>query len=115
MTSVIPERLYLMQLDRVSLPPAMGGLEMVLACYLIQMSNGTNLLIDSGTPEDYRTPGMPESGRATDVIMQLAALGLTLDDIDVLICTHFDVDHAGHHDEFPQAEFVVQQAHYEQS
>ncbi len=30
-----------------------------------------------------------------------------------LICTHFDVDHAGYHDAFPNAELVVQRAHYE--
>jgi N-acyl homoserine lactone hydrolase len=93
----------------------MGGLEMVLPCYLIRMSDGMNVLIDSGTPAGYHTPGMPESGRATDVIRQLAGLGLTPSDIDVVICTHFDVDHAGHHDDFPQAEFVVQRAHYELS
>jgi N-acyl homoserine lactone hydrolase len=29
-----------------------------------------------------------------------------------VICTHFDVDHAGYHDAFPQAEFIVQREHY---
>jgi N-acyl homoserine lactone hydrolase len=29
-------------------------------------------------------------------------------DIDTLICTHFDIDHAGYHDAFTNAELVVQ-------
>ncbi|HET8524005.1 MAG TPA: MBL fold metallo-hydrolase, partial [Thermomicrobiales bacterium] len=32
-------------------------------------------------------------------------------DIDLLICTHFDLDHAGNHAAFPRAEFVVQREH----
>jgi N-acyl homoserine lactone hydrolase len=38
---------------------------------------------------------------------------LRLADIDILICTHFDVDHAGYHDSFPNAELIVQREHYE--
>ena len=34
-------------------------------------------------------------------------------DISTVICSHFDVDHAGYHDAFPYAEFVVQREHYE--
>ncbi|GHO44921.1 hypothetical protein KSX_30840 [Ktedonospora formicarum] len=45
--------------------------------------------------------------------MHLAGLDLHPDDIDTLICTHFDVDHAGYHDAFTQAELVVQRSHYE--
>ena len=44
---------------------------------------------------------------------RLAELSLRPDDIDLLICTHFDVDHSGHHDAFPAAELLVQRAHYE--
>jgi N-acyl homoserine lactone hydrolase len=33
-------------------------------------------------------------------------------DIDTLICTHFDIDHAGYHDAFTNAELVVQREHY---
>src|SRR5437588_12676998 len=33
--------------------------------------------------------------------------------MDTVICTHFDVDHAGFHDSFPNAEFVVQRGHYQ--
>ncbi len=33
--------------------------------------------------------------------------------IHLLVCTHFDVDHAGNHAAFPNAELVVQKKHYE--
>src|SRR5207245_6829111 len=43
----------------------------------------------------------------------LADLDLGPEDIDLLICTHFDVDHAGYHDAFTKAELIVQREHYE--
>jgi N-acyl homoserine lactone hydrolase len=46
------------------------------------------------------------------VVEHLADLGLHPDDIDVLICTHFDIDHVGYHDAFAKAELVVQREHY---
>jgi N-acyl homoserine lactone hydrolase len=51
-------------------------------------------------------------GKEINVIEHLAALGLKPDDIDTLISTHFDVDHAGYHDAFTRAEFIVQREHY---
>jgi N-acyl homoserine lactone hydrolase len=47
------------------------------------------------------------------VLEHLSDLGLGPEEIDLLICTHFDVDHAGYHDAFPTAEFIVQRKHYE--
>jgi len=47
------------------------------------------------------------------VLEHLADLGLRPEDIDLLICTHFDVDHAGYHDAFTKAELIVQREHYE--
>ena len=46
------------------------------------------------------------------MLEHLAGLGLRPDDIDFLISTHFDVDHAGYHDAFPKAELIVQREHY---
>jgi N-acyl homoserine lactone hydrolase len=111
-----PQRLYLMQLSTATILTAGGPLEMSTACYLIQMSDGLNVLIDSGLPADYAPPpGMPPATSGTNVIAHLAALGLRPDDIDLLICTHFDIDHAGYHDAFTRAELVVQRAHYERA
>jgi N-acyl homoserine lactone hydrolase len=109
------QRLYLLQLSTSTVPIAAGRtLEMVSGCYLIQTNDGKNILIDSGLPADYTPPpGMPPTEHEKNVLEHLTDLGLHPDDIDMLICTHFDVDHAGYHDAFMKAEFVVQRAHYE--
>ena len=85
----------------------------MVVCYLIQMSDGRNILVDSGIPADYQPEGAPPHSHETNVVMRLADLGLRPDDVDLLICTHFDVDHAGYHDAFPGAELVVQRRHYD--
>ncbi len=86
---------------------------MVSGCYLVQTSDGRNILIDSGLPADYTPPpGMPPAENSKNVLEHLADLGLRPGDIDLLICTHFDVDHAGYHDVFTRAELVVQHDHY---
>ena len=109
-----PERLYLMQLSTTTLPAAGRSLEMVSGCYLVRMSDGKNVLIDSGLPADYvPPPGTPKAENVKNVLEHLADLGLRPDDIDMLICSHFDVDHAGYHDAFRKAELIVQSRHYE--
>lgn len=114
LTNPMPQRLYLMQLSTTTIPLAAGQtLEMSSGCYLIQTGEGKNILIDSGLPADYTPPpGTPEAQYEKNVLEHLADLSLSPDDIDLLICTHFDVDHAGYHDAFPKAEFVVQREHY---
>jgi N-acyl homoserine lactone hydrolase len=115
MTAIVgtPQRLYLMELETTTMPVG-GSLYGMVVCYLIQTSDGRNILIDSGVPADYQPPpGMPQHTHATTVITQLAALSLHPEDIDLLICTHFDTDHAGWHDAFAHAELVVQRTHYE--
>ena len=103
-----PQRLYLMQV--ATLPLA----NMPAVCYLVRTGNGTNVLIDSGVPGDVQLPpGMPAPIMGNNVIEQLAMLGLHPSDIDLLICTHFDLDHAGYHASFTNAELVVQRQHYE--
>jgi N-acyl homoserine lactone hydrolase len=107
-----PERLYLMPVGWATVPTPNGPLDMVAGCYLIQMSDGANLLIDSGMPADTEpVREMPPLGDEKSVIDHLAALDLRPDDIDLVVCTHFDIDHVGYHDAFRNAEFVVQRAH----
>ena len=115
MISATSQRLYLFQLGTATVPLAAGQtLAMSSGCYLVQTSDGKNVLIDSGLPVDYQPPpGMPPTERGRNVIEQLADLGLRPDDIDLLVCTHFDVDHAGYHDAFTHAELIVQRQHYE--
>ena len=112
--SEMPKRLYLLQLSTTSIPVPSGTLEMVSAAYLVQMSDGKNILIDTGLPSDYAPlQGTPPSENKSNVIEQLAALGLHPDDIDILICTHFDVDHVGYNDSFTKAELIAPRIQYE--
>ena len=111
--TIFPQRLYLMQLGTSTIPttpPTPGS----AGCYLVQTSDGKNILIDSGLPADYTPPpGTPPTENKKNVLEHLADLSLHPEDIDLLICTHFDVDHAGYHDAFTKAELIVQREHYE--
>ena len=99
------KRLYLMQVG------IMPEYQIPIVCYLVQTDDGKNILIDSGLPEV-----MPEEAKdfenGQDVTLQLASLGLTPDDIDTVISTHYDIDHAGRHAAFTKAHYVVQRAHH---
>lgn len=109
-----PQRLYLMRLLTTTVPTPGEALAMSMGCYLVRTGEGRNILIDSGLPANYAPPsGSPPVENAREVLAQLADIGLRPGDIDTVICTHLDVDHAGQHDAFPGAEFVVQRAHYE--
>jgi N-acyl homoserine lactone hydrolase len=109
-----PQKLYLLQLSTTTIPLGAGRtMEMVTPCYLIETSDGSHILIDSGMAPDARTPNAPPAENEKSVIQHLAELNLHPTDVDVLICTHFDVDHAGYHDAFTNAEFIVQRNHYE--
>src|SRR2546423_1476834 len=115
MNNASPQRLYLLQLSTSTVPIAAGRtLAMSSGCYLVQTSDRKNILIDSGLSADYTPPpNMPPAEHKKNVLEYLADLNLHPDDIDILVCTHFDVDHAGYHDAFTKAELVVQRTHYE--
>ena len=100
------KRLYLLQVG------SMPDYQIPIACYLVQTDDGKNILIDSGLP-----PIIPAEQRefvnGLPVLEQLATLGLHPDDIDLVISTHYDFDHAGNHAAFTQANYIVQRAHHE--
>lgn len=101
-------RLYLFQL---ALHPENG---IPTPGYLIQTDDGANVLIDTGFPKHYELPGTSlRLGECNYIVNQLAALGLAPCDIRYLVCTHFDPDHAGGHEAFPETELIVQRQHYE--
>jgi len=105
-----PVRLYLMQVATLSTSFA----TVPVPCYLVQTGDGKNILIDSGLPANFQAPPnfpAPEMGK--NVIEQLAMIGLQSADIDMLICTHYDMDHAGNHGAFPNAQLIAQRQHYE--
>ena len=99
------KRLYLMQVGSVP------EYRIPIVCYLVQTGDGKNILIDSGLPEIIpEGESAFENGR--DVIEQLASIGLKPDDIDTVISTHYDIDHAGRHAAFTKAHYVVQRVHH---
>jgi N-acyl homoserine lactone hydrolase len=99
------QRLYLMQVGSVP------EYEIPIVCYLVQTNDGKNILIDTGLPEIIPEDAS-EFENGQDVLEQLASLGLKPDDIDTVISTHYDGDHAGRHAAFAKAQYVVQRAHH---
>lgn len=91
--------------------------------YLIRTATGRVILVDTGNPAqligadtaapwaDLLTRTAPED----DIVPRLAELGLTPDQVDLLVSTHFDFDHCGRHDVFAAAGVasVVQRRHIE--
>jgi N-acyl homoserine lactone hydrolase len=106
-TDATPQRLYLMQVATMHA----GDQAVPVPCYLIQLGDGANILIDSGFPDDAESWPEMEITIERGVVGHLADLGLRPDDIDIVICTHFDPDHAGQLAAFTNAEFVIQREH----
>jgi glyoxylase-like metal-dependent hydrolase (beta-lactamase superfamily II) len=66
-----------------------GNLHMPIGCYLVRTGD-TVVLLDAGMgPHDTGW------GKGGDLPGQLRAAGVTPEDIDVVVCTHLHVDHAG--------------------
>lgn len=102
---VAVKRLYLMEVG------SMPEYQIPIVCYLVQTSDGKNILIDSGLPEIIPEEESDfENGK--DVIEHLASIGLQPDDINIVISTHYDGDHAGRHGAFTKAHYVVQRVHH---
>jgi N-acyl homoserine lactone hydrolase len=53
-----------------------------------------------------------DDGDVFIIYQQLASIGLKPDDIDTVISTHYDIDHAGRHAAFTKAQYVVQRVHH---
>src|SRR3989449_11687609 len=102
LSSATPQRLYLMQLGTSTIPTTPQPTPGSAGGYLVQTSDGKNILIDSGLPPGYTPPpGTPPTENKKNVLEHLADLGLHPHDIDLLIFTHFDADHAGYPEAFP--------------
>ena len=111
--TLAPQKLYLLQLSATTVHMAGQTLNISMGCYLVQMSDGRNVLIDSGVPAGYVSPfGVSVAEHDKNVLEVLDTLDLHPQDIDILICTHFDPDHSGYHDAFTKAELIVQREHY---
>ena len=66
-----------------------GRIHMPIGCYLVRTGDQL-VLLDAGMG-----PHENEWGRGGDLPDQLRAAGVTPDDIDVVVCTHLHLDHAG--------------------
>jgi N-acyl homoserine lactone hydrolase len=93
-----------------------------VAAFLIQTDDGKNVLVDTGLSPDHiedpecriRRPDVVVTMTPEDDIRhQLGLIGVKPQDIDIVVMTHFDFDHAGGNRFFPDAEFVVQREQYE--
>ena len=108
-----PRKLYLFHLSTTAIPlPGGQILEMSSGCYLVDTTDNKHILIESGMAPDAPLSPTPPPTKEKSVLEHLAELNLCPQDIDILICTHFDVDHAGYHDRFTNAELIVQREHY---
>ena len=106
-----PARLYLLHQYAREIPVASGLLYMSSGCYLVQTDDGRSVMIDSGMPVEAASGPFAEESPA--ILSQLEALHVRPDDVDTVICTHYDIDHVGLHHRFVNAEHVVQREHYE--
>ncbi len=72
-----------------------------------------NVLIDTGCSADYlNSTGFP-SKQVSTAEKELEKVGLTVDDIDMVIITHLHSDHAKDAEKFKNAKFVVQKSELE--
>lgn len=107
-----PARLYLIHQYSREISVPSGSILMSTGCYLVQTDDGRNILIDSGMPGDADGAD-PPTEKSGDILTQLMDLGARPEDVNTIICTHFDLDHVGHHERFINAEHVVQREQYE--
>ena len=71
------------------------------------------VLVDTGFKDGISMTGRPFDNFERPAAV-LAKLGLTPDDVDLVVLTHLHFDHAGNFDVFPNAEVIVQQREYDQ-
>ncbi len=120
MFGVVPRVLW----ERVYPPDEKNRIQLGLNALLVRTPEA-NVLVDTGIGTKWSERELEMYGIAheTTAAESLGRLGLTVDDIDVVICTHLHFDHAGgntRHDSageavatFPQARYIVQKGELE--
>jgi len=128
-------RLYILDLGRCDvdkgavLTPGSGDgtrIDIPIVGYVIQADDGRNLLVDTGIHRKHIADplathrGKPFAKVLTvkmrpedDIAHRLGEIDLGVDDIDVLVSTHFHFDHCGNHADFGRARIFVQRECYE--
>jgi glyoxylase-like metal-dependent hydrolase (beta-lactamase superfamily II) len=105
---------------------ALDGDDVLILCfqsYIVKTPHHT-ILIDSCIGNDKPRPNRPKWNMKTDdtYMRGLAAAGLSVDDIDYVMCTHLHVDHVGWNTRlengrwvptFPKARYVFAQSEFD--
>ncbi|WP_135466508.1 MBL fold metallo-hydrolase [Crenalkalicoccus roseus] len=96
--TLTPERLEENRtwLEPLALDPATGRLRLCIQSYVVRTPHRT-ILVDSCVGNGKNRPGRPFWHMKSDDrwMRGLAAAGLAVEDIDVVMCTHLHVDHVG--------------------
>lgn len=92
-------------------------IELSVCCALLRHAQG-NVLFDTGCHPDVAEQGearwgglarlmTPIMSSGDNVVNALATVGLTCDDIDVVVCSHLHPDHCGCNTFFKRASFII--------
>ena len=110
-------------LEPAAMDPATGKLVLCFQAYVVRTPHHT-ILVDSCIGNDKDRPGRPLWHQKKDdrFMRGLAALGLSVDDIDVVMCTHLHLDHVGWNTRlengrwvptFPKARYLFSKIEYD--
>jgi len=111
-------KLFLFQVGRVRPPDQLEDAILPVPAYLIETDTGAHILIDTGLDrrligaDQHQPPRAHLLDKDEDLLTHLARLNLTAQDIRLVICSHFDPDHAGNLALFHQAAIVIQRRLY---
>ena len=114
---------HLYWLQPHAMDPISGKLVFPMQSYVVQSKHHT-ILIDSCVGNHKERPFLPKWHQKTDTtyIDNLAKLGLTPEDIDIVMCTHLHPDHVGWNTKlvdgrwvptFPNAEYVFSRKEFD--
>ena len=96
-------KLYCFQVGAIRLSPTEDA--MPIYAYLIEHPKG-RVLVDTGESYELRDKNAVMKEEET-IVPQLARLGYTPEDIDIVVIRHMHLDHAGYMSSFPGAVFIV--------